>query len=69
MGKKGKGEKEPDEAVREFPLFCRLPVKKVKAVDFIVKKKGISRTDAISQALDLWIEENSVYIQENDDIY
>lgn len=68
MGKKGKGEKEPDESIRDFPLFCRLPMKKVETVDLISKKKGISRTDAVSQSLDLWIEENSVYLQENEDI-
>lgn len=69
MPRKGVGQKEKDGSVRKFPLYCRLPIKKIKLLDVIASKKNISRTDAVSEALDLWIEENSVYIQGIDDIY
>ena len=36
---KGKGEKEKDGSVRDFPLYCRLPMKKIEIVDLIAKKK------------------------------
>lgn len=62
---KGQGEKEADGSIRDYPVFCRLPLWKVKIVDEIAKLRGMSRTDVISESIDLWLRKNSVYTEES----
>jgi len=62
---KGKGEKELDGSIRNYPVYCRLPLWKVKLIDKIANDLSISRTDIISSAIDLWLKENSIYTEES----
>lgn len=61
---RGQGQKEPDGNVRKFPVYCRLPIYKVELIDRIAKDRGISRTDIISESIDLWLSENAEYTEE-----
>lgn len=61
---RGHGQKESDGNVRNFPVYCRLPICKVELIDRIAKERGISRTDIISESIDLWLSKNSVYTEE-----
>lgn len=61
---RGEGQKEADGSIRNYPVYCRLPLYKVKLIDEIGKIKGLSRTDIISEAVDLWISKYPEY-QEN----
>lgn len=61
---RGQGQKESDGNVRNYPVHCRLPLYKVQLIDKIGEIKGLSRTDIISQAVDLWLSKYPEY-QEN----
>lgn len=61
---RGQGQKESDGSVRKFPVYCRLPLYKIELIDKIAKDRGISRTDIISESIDLWLSKYSEY-QEN----
>lgn len=60
--KKGVGEKEADGTVRDTPLYCKLPKNKLNLTRLIAKNKKITVTDAVSEAMNDWIDKNAEYI-------